>query len=275
MSSIIDATTQYMRVTQLMQEYHSFMVEQSSVKHPDKLQELADKRHFDVELLHELGVFYVGDMVEMLHPNFIDVVKELGVISETNNMPIFNDRYVIPIKDVSGNIINFVGYTWKSDVRYVYGTGKYYERAEDFFGAEEFSTAMEMGWAVVVEGITDKIALNNAGIKNAFAMCGTARSDEKMWTLSLLDYGVIFIHDRDKAGDETRNHWVVPRYAKIDICGNVKDIDEYLNGPETEEERLECKNWLHSTVNDAVNWLKQGRCRGQKGHSICEGFTLL
>ena len=44
------------------------------------------------------GIFYIGEMAEMLLPEYIDKISEFGVISPTNNMPIFKGRWVIPIK---------------------------------------------------------------------------------------------------------------------------------------------------------------------------------
>lgn len=275
MNGLNDEIIAYESMAKKMEAYAEAMAKQSNIRHPEKLGELSERRHFNLSLLEGLGVFYVGEMVEMLLPEFIDDVDKLGVISATNKMPIFKDRYVFPIRDIDGRIINFVGYTWKSDTRYVYGTGKYYERGNDMYGMEAFMYAQDMGWAIVVEGITDKIALNNAGYMNAFAMCGTAKSEEKMWLLSSLENGVIFIHDRDKAGDETRKHWIVPRCVRVNICGNVKDIDEYLNGSDSAAVRTENNYYLSLAISDAVNWLREGKCYANKSQAIVNNITLM
>lgn len=48
------------------------------------------------------GIFYVGEMAEMLNPKYLDEVNSFGVISPTNNMPIFKNRWIIPIKTSDG-----------------------------------------------------------------------------------------------------------------------------------------------------------------------------
>lgn len=55
-------------------------------------------RKFSIDTVRNCGIFYIGEMAEMLLPDYIDKISEFGVISPTNNMPIFKGRWVIPIK---------------------------------------------------------------------------------------------------------------------------------------------------------------------------------
>ena len=238
MKEFKDATSEYENHVAKFNKYVEQIRAIAKQKYPDALKELGERRGFDVEMLDKLSVFYVGDMRELVLPQFIDNLKEFGVVSETNGRPIFEDRYVFPIKDCFGNVINLVGYTWKSDVRYVYGTAKYYERHIDMYGMEFMAYIFKVGWCILVEGITDKIALNNVGVYNVLASCGTANSPCRMELLSRLEYGVAFIYDRDDAGWECRKHWIVPRYIEVNISNGDKDIDQYLRNKDNIENMI-------------------------------------
>lgn len=222
-----------------------------------KLQELADMRMFPVEELQKLGVFYIDKMVEMLLPNYLKHIKEFGVVSETNNQPIFHERWVIPIRDTDGLVQNLVGYSPNFDERYIYGTGKYYDRSNTMWGLENLGLAYEMGYAVLTEGITDAIRLRSLGIQNAFGRCGTFQSDTVMGQLDRCRYGVIFIHDRDDAGDKTREHWVTTKYIRLNTFAAYKDCDEMLREPDNVA-------WFMDYFNEAVRRITAIEHRGVK-----------
>lgn len=275
MQSVLDAISKYEQHTELFTAYTNELRNRSKEMYPLKLQELCDRRKFSMDTVEKAGVIYIGDKRELVIPEYMNNLVEFGLIAEHNNWPIYQDRYVIPIKDEKGKTINFVGYTWNADERYLYGKGKYYIRRDDFYGMEEMDSIYEDGYCILVEGITDRIALKNIGIKNVLASCGTVDSKKKMSMLARLKYGVIFIHDRDKAGDETRKHWVVPRAVRLNIADGSKDIDGYLNKAESEEERAERKLEALQSIEDCVTWLKQGKCNisDLNKHSI-ESYTM-
>ena len=268
-----DGIHRYDEYSNKFRKYVNGLIEQSRRLYPTALQILADRRRMPKRIFEEAEVFYIGKMQEMLLPEFIDDIGMFGVINANNERPIFEERWVFPIKDYCGNIINLVGYTWMHDVRYVYGTGKYYERSNDFYGAERLNAIYKEGWGIVVEGITDCVALRSIGMWNSLAWCGTTKSVVKVNQLERLKFGAIFIHDRDEAGDKTREHWIIPRCARINIASGNKDIDEYLHSREiTSNEELESRETeLRLTVMDSSNWLKQGL--NNAGH-IEKGFTL-
>ena len=206
----------------------------------EKLEELGELRRLPVGVLEELGIFYVGNMVEMVIPEYIRYLKGFGLISSSNNKPIFNDRWVMPIKNELGLVENLVGYSNKADERYIYGTGKYYRRRDTLYGLENLWLAYEMGYAILTEGITDTIRLRSMGIKNSFAMCGTHKSEYIMRQLNRCRYGIIKIPDRDKAGVLAERNWVVNRSITIHISVLYKDIDEMLRDGSNEGVFKEC-----------------------------------
>ncbi len=250
-------------------EYVNIIQSLSWTQHQDKLVELVERRGIPMEVLKEHGVFYIMTYQELMVPQFIDRLESFGLINELNHMPIFHERWIIPIKDFDGNIINLVGYSPDVENRYLYGTAKYYDRKNDMFGMENYKTAYELGWAVYVEGITDCMALRSLGYKNVFASCGTMSSDLKMRHLNQLSHGIIFIKDRDRAGESTK-HWQVNCcvYLAISIETRFKDIDDYINkdfNPDTGEKyilgpmstvRMERAENIVLTLEAAVSWLK-------------------
>lgn len=237
--------------------------------HPDKLSELSLLRGIPLEILEQADIFYVEQQSELLLPEFIDDLLDFGLINGLNNAPIFHSRWVIPIKDFDGNVINYVGYSPTANERYLYGTGKYYDRKNDMYGMENYDAALKAGYAIYVEGITDCLAMRSVGFTNTFAGCGTMRSDIKMRHLNRMPNGVIFISDRDKAGDNAMLHWHTNKCVYISICIELrlKDIDDYINKDYDEDGinkyvlgfdsaiRAQRKLDLVDTINTAVTWL--------------------
>lgn len=230
-----------LREKQVYQESLTSYVEAlQSRSNKDKLKEFAELRQLPIEAVEEAGIFYIGGMAEMLLPSYIDRIQSFGVISNTNNKPIFNERWVIPIKTQDGLVDNLVGYSPYADERYIYGTAKYYRRRETLYGLENLSLAYELGYAVLVEGITDAIRLRSLGIKNSFAMCGTHKSEYIMQQLNRCRYGIIRIPDRDEAGKLTEKHWKTNRYVTIHTSLHYKDSDEMLRYEENRKVFLDC-----------------------------------
>lgn len=224
-------------------EYEQRLTEYTLALHKrsnkEKIAELAQIRNMPVEVLEEQGVFYIGAMTEMMLPKYIDSLQEFGVISPTNNKPIFNNRWVFPIKTPDGLVQNLVGYSPYSDERYIYGTARYYRRRNTLYGLENLKLAYELGFAVLTEGITDAVRLRSLGIKNSFGNCGTFTSEIALKQLNRCEYGVIKIPDRDKAGIEAEKKWKVLKGITLIVPMQYKDCDEMLRDADNVEYFLE------------------------------------
>jgi DNA primase len=197
-----------------------------------KLDYFAELRQFPMSVIESSDIFYIADATEMLIPKYLGSVEDFGVISPTNKKPIFHNRFVIPIKDTNGKILNLVGYSKEADERYVYGTAKYYRRRETMYGLENLPLAYKMGYAIVTEGITDTIRVRGLGYPNCFAMCGTHKSDFIMKQLNRCKYGVIKIPDRDAAGQRALKGWKSYRGITLNTFVTYKDIDEMCRDKE-------------------------------------------
>lgn len=241
-----------------------------------KIDEFCRLRAFDRSTVEENGIFYIGEMTEMLLPAYFDKVGSLGVISETNKKPIFRNRWVMPIKNPEGKVQNFVGYSPYADERYIYGTSKYYRRRDTLYGLENLNLAYDLGYAFITEGITDTIRLRDMGYKNSFAMCGTHASEYIIRQLNRCRHGVILIPDRDDAGLGAHRNWKFNRSVTIFINFQYKDIDEMMsirNEDGTKSKNLENIEWFNEYADACVNWIKSDVHNGHQ--SMCEKITII
>lgn len=256
---------------QRKKEYNIMLTEYTNELRKRSEQEMIEKfaelRDFPLDIVQKTGIFYVREMAEMLLPNYLDKISKLGVISPTNNKPIFNNRYIIPIYNADGLVENLVGYSKDANERYIYGTAEYYSRTDTLWGLENLNIAYELGYAILVEGITDAIRIRSMGFPNTFAMCGTHKSEHIISVLNRCRYGVIRIPDRDRAGLQALQGWEYNRSVTLYTNLRYKDPDEMCR--ESEENRELFKAYL----NDCINWLKTEEHKGKK--CLCESVTIL
>lgn len=232
-----------------------------------KITEFANFRKFQESTVNNCSIFYVGEMAEMILPEYFDRLELLGVISETNKKPIFRDRWVIPIKNTDGLIQNLVGYAPNADERYIYGTSKYYRRRDTLYGLENLQIAYDLGYAFITEGITDTIRLRDMGYLNTFAMCGTHSSEYIKRLLNRCRHGVILIPDRDDAGIRALKGWDLNRSITIFINFMYKDVDEMC------KQSVENQNWFKECADNCIDWVKSDTHKGIYG--IHEKVTIM
>lgn len=247
--------------------FTSYVGELASRSNKEKVAELASLRDMPIEALEKAGVFYIGDMAEMMLPSYIDVLTSFGIISATNNRPIFHDRWVFPIRGSNGAIQNLVGYSMEANERYIYGTARYYRRTDTLYGLEELNTAYDMGYALLTEGITDTIRVRSLGYPNTFAMCGTHKSPFIVQQLNRCRHGVLRIPDRDPAGNRALQGWDFNRHLTINVPVMFKDVDELCKG---NQENIDL---LTTYLNDCIGWTCETEHNGQRCR--CETVTML
>lgn len=241
------------RYTQMLTSYTEDLRKRAGDR---KLDEFCEKRKFSREVVDKQKIFYIGDATEMLLPRYIENVDNLGIISPANKKPIFHDRYVMPIMDVHGNVLNMVGYSGEANERYVYGTAKYYRRTDTLYGLESLNLAYEMGYAILTEGITDTIMLRNIGYPNTYARCGTHGSDFMMRQLDRCRHGVIKVPDRDEAGRTALRKWKCNRSIILNVFIKYKDIDEMCRDSEDNIA------WVKEYMDACISKIKQREHNG-------------
>lgn len=104
------------------------------------------------------------------------VFKDLGLFSEEGHF-LMNERYIIPIRDMLGNIIALVG--WYPDrKKYITTPSKFFSKSCLFFGMEQLGKTGIGKDYYIVEGIFDALSLRALGF-NAVAHMGISDSKVK------------------------------------------------------------------------------------------------
>ena len=115
----------------------------------------------------------------------------------------FRDRVMFPIRNVKGEVIGFGGRVLDQ------GEPKYlnspetpvFVKGRELYGLHEARAALrQMGYALVVEGYMDVVALAQLGFPNAVATLGTACTAEHVHKLFRFTDSVVFSFDGDAAG---------------------------------------------------------------------------
>ena len=128
---------------------------------------------------------------------------ESGHESERKRYDRFRDRIMFPIRAVQGDVIAFGGRVLDQ------GEPKYlnspetpvFSKGRELYGLYEARTAMrQRGYALVVEGYMDVVALAQSGYGNAVATLGTACTAEHVQKLFRFTDAVVFSFDGDAAG---------------------------------------------------------------------------
>lgn len=226
--------------------------------------ELMDHRGYDsqemFDTLMQLGVINVNSLMElsMLYPHYtLEQFKDWGLTNDKGNF-ILTDRYIVPIKDIAGNIIALVGWHPQGGSRkYVTTPTLGFSRDVSFFNydhAYRLSHEAHDGVVFLVEGIFDAISLRSLGLP-AIANQGLEMSSIKSRMLSRFKK-VVAVPDNDNSGRSVNpflNHltskganfiWRIPvPHVFVLLPERVKDVDEFVKGYEGVREDLEkCKS---------------------------------
>jgi DNA primase len=131
----------------------------------------------------------------------------------------FRGRLMIPIEDVDGHVIAFGGRVMGA------GEPKYlnspesavYTKGSNLYGLAKTRDAIrEKGFAVLVEGYFDLIALWNAGIPNVVATLGTALTRAQVDLIRRYSPNVAALFDPDEAGRKA-----LARSLELFLAGDV------------------------------------------------------
>ncbi len=115
----------------------------------------------------------------------------------------FRDRVMFPIRNVQGEVIGFGGRVLdKGEPKYLNSPETpVFHKGKELYGLYEGRQAMrQRGYALVVEGYMDVVALAQYGIGNAVATLGTACTADHVHKLFRHTDMVVFSFDGDAAG---------------------------------------------------------------------------
>jgi DNA primase len=115
----------------------------------------------------------------------------------------FRDRIMFPIRAVSGEVIGFGGRVLDdSKPKYINSPETpVFSKGRELYGLFEARQALrDKGYALVVEGYMDVVALAQSGFPNAVATLGTACTADHVQKLFRFTDAVVFSFDGDAAG---------------------------------------------------------------------------
>ena len=115
----------------------------------------------------------------------------------------FRDRIMFPIRSVQGEVIGFGGRVLdRGEPKYLNSPETpIFSKGRELYGLFEGRAAIrQRGYALVVEGYMDVVALAQSGFGNAVATLGTACTPEHLQKLFRFTDSVVFSFDGDAAG---------------------------------------------------------------------------
>ncbi len=117
----------------------------------------------------------------------------------------FYNRVIFPIHDLQGRTIAFGGRViGKGEPKYINTSNcSLFSKRSNLFGIDRAKSKITTsGYAIVVEGYTDVIAMHEAGFDNTVATLGTALTPEHVGLLTRFASKIIYLFDGDAAGQK-------------------------------------------------------------------------
>lgn len=118
----------------------------------------------------------------------------------------FRGRITFPLADVRGRVVGFGARALRDDQKPKYlnsSESELFQKGRHLFGLDRArATCAKTGFAVVVEGYTDVLALHGSGITQAVAVMGTSLTQEQLAELGRYARRVVMALDADTAGRE-------------------------------------------------------------------------
>ena len=217
------------------------------------LKYLQQQRKLQDETIKEFQLGYAPVGWEILYRYLVEdkgypvqLLSKAGLIKSRSEgrgyYDAFRNRLMIPIQDITGNVIAFGGRALgEEQPKYLNSPEtELFNKGRTLFGLDKAKAAIsQFDQAVVVEGYFDVIALHAEGIKNVVASLGTALSIEQVrLAMRYSDSKQLVLNfDADKAGTIAAER-AIGEVADLAYKGEVrlkilnipdgKDADEYL-----------------------------------------------
>jgi DNA primase len=118
----------------------------------------------------------------------IQYLEKTGLSRDREGTPydFFRGRVMFPIHNISGKVIAFGGRTLKSNVLFGLHLAK--------------NTIVKNDVCYLVEGYTDVVSLNQAGVENSVASSGTSLTEGQIRLIKRYTHNITILYDGDSAG---------------------------------------------------------------------------
>lgn len=213
--------------------------------------------------LMEIGIFKIESLSDfrIFYPNeyTMDDFEDFGLVNSEGRF-ILRGLYVVPIKDINGDIVGLVGWNPQGGARkYVTATTVGYSRDNTFFN---FDHAYKLAWekfegkTFMVEGIFDTLVMRALGLP-CIGVQGLELSSIKSRMLARFSK-VIAVPDNDNSGRSVNPYlneltekgsrfvWHVKTESVFIILPlGIKDCDDYFKYYDCREQLLACMNFKY------------------------------
>lgn len=179
-------------------------------KRGERARTYLEERGLSEETIRRFGLgFAPGDgWVDKLRARDVSMgdLKRLGLMSEGRSgpYPLFRDRLIFPIHDLSGRVIAFggraIGET--KGPKYLNSPeSPLYRKGHHLYGMDlARDEARSRDQVILVEGYMDAIALAQAGMTHAVAVLGTALTADQLRLARRFSSEIVVCFDGDEAG---------------------------------------------------------------------------
>ncbi len=129
----------------------------------------------------------------------------LSKTNEKGSFDFFRGRVIFPIHNLTGRILGFGGRTLKTDKKiakyFNSPESEIYHKSNVLFGLYQAKGAIiKKDTCYLVEGYTDVVSLNQAGIENVVASSGTALTEGQIKLIKRYTNNIAILYDGDSAG---------------------------------------------------------------------------
>ncbi len=215
------------------------------------------------------SVFPDYEASELMEAGLVIVHGEEG--QEQKRYDRFRDRIMFPIRSVKGEVIGFGGRVLDG------GEPKYlnspetpvFVKGQELYGLHEARVAIrERGYALVVEGYMDVVALAQSGFGNAVATLGTACTPDHVKKLLRFTDHVVFSFDGDAAGRRAASRALEAALPQVNDLRTFRflflppehDPDSYVRAHGAEA--------FEAFVNSAMSLSRQLMARASEGADL-------
>lgn len=161
-----------------------------------------------------------------------DLVKaNVTRINEYGERDVFAGRITFPIHDPQGRPVGFSARTLQKDLAKYVNTAEtpIYTKGKLLFNYHRAKTfARQAGEMLIVEGVTDVLAFDRAGVYNVLATLGTACTKDQIRLLRQLGEKAVLCYDGDNAGQNATykiGSLLLEAGFKLEIIPNTMGLD--------------------------------------------------
>jgi DNA primase len=168
------------------------------------------ERGFRSKTIESFGLGYAPEQPDALlnacmkNGFTLDILQRAGLVTQ-HKTDFFRHRVIFPIFNISGKVIAFAGRQMVSSTRgpkYINSPEtEIYVKRKVLYGISHAKKAIrDLDNCFLVEGYTDVISLNQAGIENVVASSGTALTPEQIRLIKRYAGRITVLYDSDPAG---------------------------------------------------------------------------